>query len=294
MTSTTGSSSHESKKKIRLILIVGSLVLILGIAGARFLWLTNHYESTDNAFIDGHIIQMSSKVPGQVLHVRVDDNQSVKEGDLLVQIDPIDYQVKLEQEKANLASALAEEKRAAQDAVRYTEIFQKDEISRQQLDNAVATDVKAKAAVERAQSAVKRAELDLAYTNIMTPESGTVTRKSVEEGVFVQTSQPLLAIVPDKVWVTANMKETQITRIKPGQGVTIEVDAYPGVTLHGHVDSVQRGTGERFSLMPPENASGNFVKVVQRVPVKILLDDADKAGVTLSPGMSVEPTIRIR
>ena len=133
-------------------------------------------------------------------------------------------------------------------------------------------------------------ELDLSYTRITAPEAGKVTKKNAEQRAYVQVGQPLLAIVMDDVWVIANFKETQLTRMRPGQKVTIEVDAFPGRELKGHIDSIQSGTGARFSLLPAENATGNFVKVVQRVPVKIVFDEPVK-DMMLVPGMSVVPTV---
>src|SRR4029077_5032858 len=137
-------------------------------------------------------------------------------------------------------------------------------------------------------------ELNLSYTKITAPETGRITKKAVEPGDYVQTGQAIFSIVPDDVWVTANFKETQLTHMRPGQKVTIKVDAFPGRTLEGHVDSIQSGTGERFSLLPPENATGNYVKVVQRVPVKIAIDTPEDPNFRLAPGMSVVPKVTVR
>ncbi len=149
----------------------------------------------------------------------------------------------------------------------------------------------AEAAVAQARAALAQAQLNLSYTKIYAPETGSVARKSVEPGNFVQPGQLLLSIVPERLYVIANYKETQLTHVRPGQPVSIHVDAFPGVKLHAHVDSIQRGTGSRFALLPPENATGNFVKVVQRVPVKIVFDDSADAQRWISPGMSVETRI---
>ncbi|PLX45557.1 MAG: HlyD family secretion protein [Deltaproteobacteria bacterium] len=151
----------------------------------------------------------------------------------------------------------------------------------------------AAAEIERAKAGVERAELNLSYTKIVAPVSGYVTRKSAEPGTAVQVGQPLLALVPKEIWVIANFKETQLTDMSPNQPATIEVDAYPDLKLKAHVESIQRGTGARFSLLPPENATGNFIKVVQRVPVKLILDDpaiVDKY--MLAPGMSVLTSVK--
>jgi membrane fusion protein (multidrug efflux system) len=150
------------------------------------------------------------------------------------------------------------------------------------------------AEADKAQAQVEQARLNLSYTHITSPADGFVTRKSVEPGAFVQVGQPLMAVVPENVWVTANFKETQLTHMRAGQPVDITVDAYPDITLKGHVESIQRGTGARFSLLPPENATGNYVKVVQRIPVKITFDKSpDTDRVLLAPGMSVVPVVHI-
>jgi membrane fusion protein (multidrug efflux system) len=164
-------------------------------------------------------------------------------------------------------------------------------VSRQAEDAALSSADVALAQSDLAEKKVAAAELDLGDTRIKAPADGQVARKGVEPGSFVQVGQPLMALVTPDVWVTANFKETQLTRVRPGQKVRIEVDAFPGRTYHGHVDSVQRGTGARFSLFPPENATGNFVKVVQRVPVKIVFDEPPEALLGLAPGMSAVPTI---
>jgi membrane fusion protein (multidrug efflux system) len=152
----------------------------------------------------------------------------------------------------------------------------------------------ASASIEQLQAAVAQAELELSYTKIYSPDTGRVTHKSVEEGALVQSGQPLMAIVPGEVWVTANFKENQIGLMQPGQPVDIIVDAYPDKTFKGHVDSIQAGTGARFSLLPAENATGNYVKVVQRVPVKIVFDEPPDPRHMLAPGMSVEPEVKVR
>jgi membrane fusion protein (multidrug efflux system) len=152
----------------------------------------------------------------------------------------------------------------------------------------------AAAAADQAKAVVAGSELSLSYTKVTAPVSGRVTRKSVRAGETVQAGQALMAVVPDNIWVIANFKETQLTHIRPGQPVQVWVDVYPGMILKGHVDSIQGGTGSRFSLLPPENATGNYVKVVQRIPVKIVLDEKPDPALNFAPGMSVVPKIRIR
>ena len=307
------------------------------------------FESTDDAFIEGHVTQIAPQVAGRVERVPVNDNRFVNAGDVLVQIEPSDYEAKLEQERANLASAQsrlgqtkaqlladqarveqekanlaaaqAEATRAEADSRRYEAVGTAG-VSQSQLDLA-ATQARSAAAtltaarnrelaaeaqatldqaniqtaaaeVKSSEAAVRQAELNLSYTQVKAHESGYVTRRTVEAGSYVQPGQALLAIVPRPVWVVANFKETQLRHMQPGQPVTVAVDAYPHLKLTGHVDSIQDGSGARFSLFPPENATGNYVKVVQRVPVKIALDDVARAGVVLGPGMSVEPKVRVK
>jgi membrane fusion protein (multidrug efflux system) len=385
------------KNKMKLLAVVGAVLAV--VAGTSYYLYSRAYESTDNAFIDGSVVQISPRIPGQVLHVYVQDNQHVNKGDLIAEIDPRDYQTQLDQAQAGLKTmtaheagaqsgvdltsvvtgavliqaaagldaardqvsvlrarvtqgeaavraAEAEAHRASDDALRYKTLHDKDEVSRQLLDRA-ETEARATAAnldaarqevaaakaqleltekqvqqahgkLQEAQSApeqvrvrendlqsassqkeqqsaaVQQAELNLSYTKIYAPESGYITKKSVEPGNFVQPGQVLMALVSDRLWVTANFKETQLEHMRSGQSVTIKVDAYPQLKLHGHVDSIQSGSGARFSLLPPENATGNYVKVVQRVPVKILVDDSPASEFRLGPGLSVIPEVKVR
>ena len=287
------SGMSDSRKRLlqRVVLIGAPLILV----GAIFLYIqASHYESTDDAFIDGHIIPISAKVAGQVLAVHVTDNQLLKQGDVLVEIDPRDYLTQVNEQTAKAAAAEANARSAADDARRYAEIYKNDEISKQQLDNADAAAAAMEATYQKEKAALDQDQLNLSYTKIVAPEDGRVTNKSVEPGAYIQVGQTLFAVVPAQVWVTANFKETQLTHMQPGQHATIRVDAYPGKRFEGHVDSIQSGTGERFSVMPPENATGNYVKVVQRVPVKIMIDTPPGADDHLSPGMSVEPKVKVQ
>jgi membrane fusion protein (multidrug efflux system) len=221
--------------------------------------------------------------------------------------------------KANVDLAQANTTLAAADLQRFRAVSDTRAVSGERLDTAQAASdgaqatldaAKAKAIataslVEVAQAKVKtaedsvnqsrallaRAELDLSYTKIFAPVSGTIANKNVEVGNYVQPGQLLFSIVPEDLYVIANYKETQLKRIRPGQKVIVRVDAFPNIKLRGQVDSIQRGTGSRFALLPPENATGNFVKVVQRIPVKIILDSPEEALPYLSPGMSVETTV---
>jgi membrane fusion protein, multidrug efflux system len=398
----------QPRSRALLVVLGGGLILA---AVALGFWLHYRYRvSTDDAQVDGHIDPIAARISGSVLAVLVDDNQPVKAGQVLVRIDPRDYQVKVDQRKAavalaesqaraaqvavpltrettlsgtsgmsagvataqaqatqatltaeqaatselswahsNLAAAQANNEKAQADLARMRPLVSKAEISQQQFDSYVAASrvaaAQLKAAQDRVQaaeqaaansraaaqaaearvkqmqaelaqsranqqqvkvrsaeaaSAVARveearanlaaAELNLGYTTIVAPMDGVVTKKSVEVGQIVQPGQGLMAIIPlNDVWVTADFKETQLANVYPGQPAEIKVDMY-GRTITGRVDSIAGGTGARMSLLPPENATGNFVKVVQRIPVKIVFDSMPK-GVVLRPGMNVDATI---
>ncbi len=274
-----------------ILLLLGAIGVGIG-AGRYYLYATTH-ESTDDAFVQADYVTMSPKVASNVAKVYVTDNQRVKAGDLLVELDPRDFEARLAQARANLAAAEAEAIRARADARRYESLYQGRNVSQQDRDNAVAKDRTAGAQTSQLQAAVHQAELDLSYTKLYAPVGGRITRKNVEPGDYVQVGQALLSVVPERVYVIANFKETQLIHIRPGQPVEISVDAYPGKQFHGHVDSIQAGSGAAFSLLPPENATGNYVKVVQRVPVKILIDDPPDPAYVLGPGMSVVPTVKV-
>ncbi|MBV9927337.1 MAG: HlyD family secretion protein [Acidobacteria bacterium] len=425
-----------------VFLVVAGILLVAGlIYGLNYYAYARSHESTDDAFIDGRVVQVSPKVSGYVVKLYVRENQEVKEGDLIAELDARDFEARLDaaraalaagaarqreaqagialtratsqagvqqassvvrqartgvetaraaaaaersrinqagagvataqanvaQAQAQVAGAEAEAQRANADVARYQELFAKDEVSRQRLDQAIATAATATAnleaarrrvaaveaqvaearsaesaaaenarraatqinaaqagvgealgrlaqagtgqqqvavsqaqaetagaTIEQLRAAVEQAELELSYTKIYAPESGRVTRKAVEEGVLIQPGQPLMAVVSGDIWVTANFKETQLNEIRPGQHVEITVDAYPGRVFKAHVESIQAGTGSRFSMIPPENATGNYVKVVQRVPVKIVFEPGQvDTQHMLAPGMSVTPEVRI-
>ncbi|HTU02004.1 MAG TPA: HlyD family secretion protein [Candidatus Sulfotelmatobacter sp.] len=272
-----------------------ALVVVLAVAAGGILYYLHSraYESTDDAFIAGRIEQISPKVAGHAVRVLVDDNQQVNAGELLVQIDPRDYEARLAQAQANLAAGEAEAFQAQTDARRAEVLVKSGGVSRQQFDAAVAVSRTATARIAQLQAAVHQAELDLAATKVTAPTPGRVTQKNVEVGDYIQVGQTMMAIVPRDFWVVANFKETELTRMRPGQPATIEIDAYPGRVWKGHVDSIQSGAGAAFSLLPPENATGNYVKVVQRVPVKIVFDDPPDPNRPLGPGMSVVPTVKV-
>lgn len=329
--------------------LIGAVTLAAVVGTGVYYWHdVAPFESTDDAFIEAHVTPVAPQVAGRVAKLLVHDNELVKQGDVLLQIDPRDFQdwldeergnlaaaqsrleqaraqvnvdqAKVAQEKANVTAAVAEASRAQADYKRYQAVGDYA-VSASQLDLAAtqsrsadaqvvaarnrelaaeaqanldqASIQTAAAEVQKSQATVRQAELNLSYTEVKAPESGYVTHRSVEAGSYVQIGQSLLAIVPAHVWVVANFKETQLTHMRPGQPVDISVDAYPQLKFKGHVDSIQSGTGPRFSLLPPENASGNYVKVVQRVPVKIVLDGLPNDHVVLGPGMSVVPEVRV-
>jgi membrane fusion protein, multidrug efflux system len=395
--------------KLRRFLTIGGVVALALIVG---LFVYYHgRESTDDAQVDGHITPVASKIYGRVAEVLVLDNQQVKAGQVLVKIDPRDYQAALDQAKAQLALAEADAQSAGVDVprtrenvasgtssadaqllgaqaslamaqstyeqaqtvdlayaqanidkskanaelaradlARYKPLLDKAEISQQQYDaakanadatasalkadqeklgqaqrnieiakaqvaaaqarveqakagvaaahadvkqvNMRAADAQGKAAkVQEMQAAVEAAQLNLSYTQIVAPVDGVVTHKQVEPGQIIQQGQGLMVIVPLKdVWVTANFKETQLRNMKPGQKAEVHVDTY-GKTFSGHVDSIAGATGAVLSLLPPENATGNYVKVVQRIPVKIVLDPISPDVAILRPGMNVDATV---
>ena len=388
---------NNSNPRFRKFLIIGTVVLV--IVGLFFLRYLFSYESTDDAQIDGHLNSISARVSGHVLKLLVDDNQFVKAGTPLVQIDPKDYEVALDRAKADYANALAMAEaakvnvpitavntssqvssaqagvegaeagiaaaqqqyaaanaqlaqaeansiRAQNDLARYKQLVDKQEVSQQQYDQA-STAAKASAAavdaarasasaadhqvqqaqarlvtaqanqrsagtapqqveatraraqsaeaeVEQKQAALEAAQLNLSYTLVVAPVDGVVTTRTVEAGQNVQIGQALMRIVNlDDIWVTANFKETQLKHMRVGQPVTIHVDSN-GKDYQGHVQSMAGASGAITSLLPPENASGNFVKVVQRIPVKITFDPGETKEHVLLPGMSVEPKVWLR
>lgn len=337
--------------KRRAFLITVPLVAAVLIGAFVLFWLhLRQYVSTDDAYIDGYVSQISSRVSAQVVALHIVDNQFVHKGDLLVELDPTDFEVAMQQAGAQVASSKGhlEEARAQvitaqasirqadaeadaakiasenadRDLKRYQEVDARAR-SRQQLDQALtaqknaqaqletalARKISAEANVTNAEASVeaargelqtseanrRRAEVNLSYCKIFAPTDGRVTERSVSPGNYVAPGQALLMLVDPNVWVTANFKETQLTHLRPGQPVTIQVDAYPDRKWHGRVDSIQAGSGSRFSVLPAENATGNYVKVVQRVPVKIVFDHGANTNDAplLSPGLSVEPTVKI-
>jgi membrane fusion protein (multidrug efflux system) len=295
------------------------------------------YATTDDAYVEGRIHAVASKVPGTVQKISVEDNQLVKKGAALIEIDPADYQVKVKDAEAALLSQKARVseaeakisvaranldiqttsfKQAQFDSKRAANLFAAGALSKEKLEKTETAQALAQAQVKAAKEQVTQAEstksleaavvaqreagletaqLNLSYTKILAPADGYVTKKGVEAGNQVQPGQPLLAVVAlDDLWIVANYKETQLKKIHPGQPVSFSVDTYPRTVFAGKVDSIMAGTGAAFSIFPAENALGNYVKVVQRVPVKIMIDKNSLEGRQLRVGMSVVAKIRIK
>jgi len=348
-------AANASKGPPKRVLIVVGLIAAAALAAGGRMWYRSHYfVETENAYVTGHVHPVSSRIPGVVTKVMFEDNQIVKAGDVLAELDPADQGVKVEQIQAQIASvqqqivqadaaveqaraqasaaqaqvvqAQANLVRAKQDAERYGQLYntQMKAVSKAEVDAATAAragataDVTArrdnaaaaqaqiiaaasardvfKAQVKVLQAQLKDAQQQLGYNRIVSPVSGRIGKRSVEVGARVQPGQQLAAIVQDDVWVTANFKETQLAGLQPGQEVKIEVDALPKHELVGRVDSFSPASGNQFALLPADNATGNFTKIVQRVPVKITFaaEDLKKYAGRLVPGMSTVVEIDLR
>ena len=345
-------SNRNKREPIRFprrAVILGAIGAIV-LAAATYWFISNAgYETTDDAAVEAHVIQVSPKVSAHVKAVHFDDNYQVKRGDLMIELDPRDYEVALAsavanlasaksklteseaqqnvaqaglgQFKADLASAQATAENAESDFNRNEQLYKTHVIDRREYDASAAQAKTAAASVEsaskrvasqeaqvrlasaqnvtasaeekQAETQVQQAELQLSYTRIFAPFAGRVTKKGVEPGNYVQPGQTLFSLVPPDVWVVANFKETQLKKMKVGQTVSVRADAVPGRDFKAHVESMQVGTGSRFTLLPPENATGNFVKVVQRVPVKIVFDESPAELERLWAGESVEPKVDV-
>ena len=303
----------ESKRKkfhlSRKTLIAGGIVIGLILFVVYSYWLhARNFESTDDAYTTTHVHEISARVAGLVESVNVDDNQFVKGGQTLVRLDPRDFQVAAYQSRALLLQrrafanqAQANQTHAQQDYDRFTQLGSEKVVSKQDVDSATAT-LKtangalngAKADLAAAEAALSNAELQLSYTTIVAPTDGLIAQKTVETGEQVQAGQALMAVVEQNVWVLGNFKETQIARMRVGQHVDVKIDAIPDHLFSAHIDSLQPGSGSTFALLPPDNATGNFVKIVQRVPVKIVFDNVGKYRNRVVPGLSCEPKIDLR
>ena len=279
--------------------IIGLIVLIAAIGFGYYWWTTlRWFYSTDDAYTQADAVVIAPKVAGYVVKLPVTDNQVVKAGDTLVQIEPRDYQAAVDQASANLEKDQATLANAQRNFARDAAII-KDQlaVTQQQFDNdkaAVATD---QGVVASDQAQVEQARLNLGYATIKSPIDGAVGDRSVELGAYVQPGQGLMSIVPmgHAIYVVANFKETQIEDMYRGEKVNLSIDTFPGVKFTGEVDSLAPGSGAQFALLPPENATGNFTKIVQRVPVKILITEAPADRLAqLRPGLSVEADVDSR
>ena len=305
------------------------VLAIIAVAAGFIIVDALKYQSTDDAYVETTTVSVAPKVSGQIVKTYITDNQKVKEGDLIAEIDPVDYEIKLEQAsakyermllnqknaKANLSASQSNIAVAKKDLDRYTKLYAEGAVSKQTLDAAQAKYDSAQASLTNSEEAIlsngsgKVADADLKelkaqkdqaaknleYTKIYAPQDGTIASRRVEKGMYVNVGSPLCVIVPNNVWVVANFKENQLNGMKPGQEVAIKVDTYPNKVFKGKVDSIQRSSGAKSSLFPPENAVGSFVKIVQRIPVKIIFtENIDPNEYTIVPGMSVVPKVRIK
>ena len=283
----------QPRKKGRGRLVALTAVAVAAVA-AFIYWLhARHFEGTDDAQVDADVINVSPRVSGTLTGVYVQDNQHVAAGQLLAMIDPADLHAVERQARAAVAQARANAAIAQHERKRAETLMRSGATTPEELDRRVSAADAAQATLARAEAELAQADLNLGYTRIVAPAAGIIGKKSIAVGDRVAPGQQLLAIsMIDRVWVTANFRETQIRRMRPGQSAQIHVDAL-GTNLHGTVESLGGATGARFSVLPPENAAGNYVKVVQRIPVRIRLDPGQPGLERLRPGMSVEPKVRV-
>jgi membrane fusion protein (multidrug efflux system) len=350
-------SNGEKKGPGKKPLIILAIIVVLLILGGLIWWFaTRNQVSTDDAYTDGDAVTIAPKVSGYVVVMNLGDNKFVHKGDLLIKIDPRDYQAQLDQANAQLGLAKAQlnaaqvqldiarvqypaqltqakaqeqsaqaslaQTRAAYERQRAVDVRatsqqnidtataqQKSALANvaqaqaqvktaslvpQQISQAQATVEERRQQVEQAEAQVEAAALNLSYSELRAPADGWVTKRNVQYGTFLQAGTSIFSLVTTTVWVTANFKESQLERMRPGDPVDVSVDAYPDLKLHGHVDSIQLGSGSRFSAFPAENATGNFVKIVQRVPVKILIDSGMQPDLPLPLGLSVVPKVMLK
>lgn len=305
------------------MVIIGALLAVALIWGGSRLYHSFLYVETDNAQIVGDIYPVISRIPGRVDAVAARDNEEVKQGDTLITIDPSDFQIKRDMAEAalqnarasvlaaeaNASAAAATERKLGTDLRRNRTLRHQDvispaefdavqagaESSRAQLAAATSQHSAAEAQVKLKEAELRNAELQLSYTTITAPAAGQVAKKSVQPGQYVAPGQQLIAIVgSSELWIVANFKETQLDKIAPGLPVIIKVDAYPGKEFKGKVESLSSGTGAQFALLPPDNASGNFVKVTQRIPVKIIFTEKPDKSRPLSAGMNVVVEVKVK
>jgi membrane fusion protein (multidrug efflux system) len=334
----TKRTTDNQRRRKRLLSMLGAVVLAAGVGyGTYWYAVGRHYESTNDAYLGADSVTIAPKVSGYVTEVAVGDNQKVKAGDVLVRIDPRDYQTALDSAKADLENAqataanidaqlkeqqatIAQAQAAAdfsqQEFARYNDLArtgagsaqrqqqaQSDLASRRAALTAAQAHVdvlktqrqQADAAIAAKTAALDQAKINLSQTTLTAPVDGVVGDRTVRQGQLVQPGTRLLTVVPmQSVYLVANFKETQTGQMHPGQSVSVDVDSFPGHPIKGTVDSLAPGTGAQFALLPPENATGNFTKIVQRVPVKIVLDPKDPLTAQLRPGLSVTATVDTR
>ena len=280
---------YTKKRVVIPIIIVAVLFVLLIMSFINSL----SYQSTDDAFIEGTLVSVAPKISGQVLKLHFNDNDFVKKGQLLVEIDPNDYQNKVNELSATLKEAKAKHEFTKKDYDRYSQLKVEGLCTKQEYENAKTSFEMSSANIEKLEAQLAQARLNLSYTKIYAPQDGNISSRNVEEGNYVQIGQALTAIVSPNIWIIANFKETQLTNMKAGQEVSIKIDTYPNKKFKGKVDSIQKASGAKASLFPPENAVGSYVKVVQRIPVKIVFDE-DFSNYTIAPGMSVIPRVKIK
>ncbi len=348
----------EQKRKKKLWLIVGAIALLVIVVLLVIWWIVYKHGriATDDAYTDGRVVMLAAKVGGYVTVLAVQDNQLLKAGDLIVEIDPRDYGIAVVNAQATLDAMQAqadaarlerlvrntssgselESARAVREQARASLQKARADLERQLAVNPLATTAsqtdaastqaatqiaqlrqaeaqlktaalapanvamaearvrQLDAQVESARAQLTQAQLNLSYTQVRAPQDGRVARRAVEVGSYLQPGQSLMALVSPQVWVTANYKENQLEKMRPGQPVALSIDAYPALVLQGHVDSMQMGSGSRFSAFPAENATGNFVKIVQRMPVKIVIDSGLDPALPMPLGASVVPVVDVR
>jgi membrane fusion protein (multidrug efflux system) len=277
-------------KKKKILAGIGSVAAVGGI----YLMVEHFmYVSTDNAQIEAHSMMIAPKVSGYVITVNVTEGQKVKKGDILAEIDARDFENALTQAKGELTSMEARRKDADRNFQRLNDLFKSGAVSRAQFDTATASYSETRAKYDAAAAQVAQAQLNLDNSRLRAPYDGWIARKSVEVGQLAGAGVPLIGFVDsNERWVMANFKETDIPHVKVGSHASIEVDAVPGKTFQAKVEAISPSTGATFTLLPPDNATGNFTKVVQRVPVKLSLEnltDADKES--LRAGLSATATV---
>jgi membrane fusion protein (multidrug efflux system) len=272
----------------KLIILVAAILAIIGCGYFGYQYVT--YVVTDNAQVEAHTVMLASKVAGFINKVNVVEGQQVKKGDVMVEIDDRDYQNIVKQVRGELTSIQAKERDAEKNYRRLNSLYSSGSVSQQQSDSASAGFSEVKARFEAASAQVAEAELNVANTKITAPYDGVVAKKSVEVGQLASPGVPLIGFVgSNERWIIANFKETDLPNIKVGSLVDITLDAIPGREFKGKVESISSATGATFTLLPPDNATGNFTKVVQRVPVKVVLNQLNEGDIELlKAGLSAD------